>query len=131
MCITLRQDSKTPYNTSNIRWKYAEVINGKIYSPIERYKYTIGKQLNARKDRDPDVGFHVFISKNACMRDIRDSSYSYYGERGNYVILKCEMSNFHVSGTYWSEKCEVWKSMKIVQVFSIGKRDITDKFIGK
>jgi len=125
MCINLRDNYKEPYNPSNIRWKYAEIVDGKIISPYRSYKYEINKQLNAKKDKKLDVGFHVFVSKNACIRD----AHAYYGKLDGIVFLKCEMSNFHCSGEFEMENSEVWKSMKIVQVLSGGKRDITKKFI--
>lgn len=132
MCLdNIKQglDNK-PYNSTSIRWKVVEDVNGTIesqYTPT-RYQLNVKKKSRRSKrfkyDDVENIGFHVLISKADAIRTVR-----YLYSNKNWIIMKVEVEGFKYAGDWAGYNAETWKYLTPIAIFSKdGKRNISNKY---
>lgn len=132
MCLFPRTDSSVPYNKSKIRYKVAVKREDGLFYPIfyrkiEKDIETPYKEINECEHRGisttdkHDIGFHVFISIEDCLRFIKDFSELKFVsfEHAKIVIIEVAVDDFNTSGIfYWRDvryKEETWRKMIILK----------------
>lgn len=112
MCLTLRNNYKTPYNVSRFRWKiiflrtdgqYTAPFMNWVYAARGKYNTAIGKNEVTR------FGFHVFLTRAEARRS--KQTFKFYGR---YPIKRVIVKGFLASGTYFNGRSETWKQMKFL-----------------
>lgn len=113
MCLNLRDQSYSPYNSRKIRWKIARISNGWYAAPYRAMLYKRGVNIVPERrevywDREHQ-GFHVFLSR-ADARKFKKKAFN----SKDYSVIKVKVGDFLASGEFCGFRSETWNEMTIL-----------------